>query len=173
MRMLKLILILPCLIIMFQPLNAKVDPPNYNFDLETLADFFPGRPISGIESKFGKGEVMNEEGRIKTIKYIVRETRYSLTAIVLEKEGIVEDFFVRLPGYFLHDVFFQALINRHGKQTSYKKVQEEAYYVWKTETLKQVYSAACTITCFPIFYSVQKTNATGRTLLDKMQRAMP
>ena len=37
--------------------------------------------------------------------------------------------------------------------------------------LKHVYSAACTITCFPIFYAVQKMNGSDPSILEKMQKA--
>ena len=172
MSMFKLILnILPCLIIMFQPLNAKVESPNYKFDLEGLSDFFPNKPISNLDSKFGKGELMGNEGGIQTLKYVVKDLRYQFPVMVQVKDGLIEDFFARLPSYFLHDVFFQSLINRNGKQTNFKKTGEEAYYVWDIAPLKHIYSAACTITCFPIFYAVEKKEAQTKSILEKMKLA--
>ena len=172
MSMFKLILnILPCLIIMFQPLNAKVESPNYKFDLERLSDFFPDKQSSGLDSKFGKGELMSNEGGVQTLKYIVKETHYQFPVLVQVKEGVIEDFFARLPSYFLHDVFFQSLINRNGKQTNMKKTGEEAYYVWEVAPLKHIYSAACTITCFPIFYAVEKKEAPTKSILLNMKLA--
>ena len=47
--MFKLLTILPCLMMMFQPLNAKVEAPNYNFSLDTLADFFPEKKIARLD----------------------------------------------------------------------------------------------------------------------------
>jgi hypothetical protein len=168
-RMLKLFIILPCLITMFQPLNAKVEAPNYDFSVSTLEDFFPGKDVSEIEKKYGTAEVMSEAGNVKTLKFYVAQIRYKFPVLVQVENGIVNDVFARLPNYFLHDVFFQSLVNRFGKQTTYKKVLEEAYYVWDQKPLKHVYSAACTITCFPIFYSVQKSE--GLTpLLEKMKK---
>jgi hypothetical protein len=156
--------------IMFQHINAKVDPPNYNFDLDTLNDFFPDKPLEALKSKYGKGEVMSKEGGTETIKYNVAQTRYKFAVIVQAKDGIIQDFFARLPSYFLHDVFFQSLVNRHGKQSTYRKINEEAFYTWNKESKKHVYSAACTITCFPIFYTVQKSDAGSSSLLSKMQK---
>jgi hypothetical protein len=167
--MTKLLLILTCLIIKFQPLNAKVEKPNYNFDLETLSVFFPGNLLSEIDSKFGKGEGMSDKGGLVTFKYKVNHTNFSFMVLVHAKDGTVEDFFVRLPSYFLHDVFFQSLINRYGKQTTFKKTLEEAYYVWDAPPLKHTYSASCTITCFPIFYSVEKKDTLEKSLLREMQ----
>lgn len=168
--MLKLLIILPCLFIMFQPLNAKVEAPNYNFSLDSLSDFYPDKPASSLEGKYGKPEEMSSEGGVKTLKFYVAHIRYKFPVIVQVQDGTIIDFFARLPNYFLHDVFFQSLVNRYGKQTTYKKTGEEAYYIWDKEKLKHVYSAACTITCFPIFYSVEKIGSSNG-LLQKMQKA--
>ena len=156
---------------MFQPLNAKVEAPNYHFNLDSLNDFFPNKPITEVEKKFGKGEIVNETAGLRTIKFVVKEARYQFPVIVQIQNEEVSDFFARLPSYFLHDVFFQSLVNRLGKQTSYKKIGEEAYYTWDLKPLKHVYSAACTITCFPIFYSVHPIEMKGESLLQKMQKS--
>jgi hypothetical protein len=155
---------------MFQPLKAKVEAPNYNFDLETLSLFFPGGSVSEIDSKFKKREVMGSENGVKIIKYTVNETKYNFVVFIQEKEGKVEDFFARLPSYFLHDVFFQSLTNRYGKQTTYKRTHEEAFYTWDAPPLKHVYSASCTITCFPIFYTVLKKDSEQESLLVRMKK---
>lgn len=169
--MLKLILILPCLLLMFQPLNAKVEAPNYDFSVDTLSDFFPGKSVSTLDTKYGKAELMSTESGLQTLKYNVAHIRYKFPVIVQARDGVVEDFMARLPSYFLHDIFFQSLVNRYGKQTGYKKTGEEAFYVWNSSPLKHIYSAACTITCFPIFYAVQKTDNTSSSILEKMQKA--
>lgn len=169
--MLRLLIILPCLTLIFQPLNAKVDPPNYDFSLDTLNDFFPDKTAASLDAKYGKAEVMSKESGTETLKYNVAHLRYKFPVIVQVKEGVILDFLARLPSYFLHDIFFQSIVNRHGKQTTYKRYGEEAFYTWKKDSLKHVYSAACTITCFPIFYAVQKSDASTPALLDKMQKA--
>ncbi len=159
---------------MFQPLNAKVEAPNYNFSLDTLADFFPQKTIDDLDKKYGKPEVMNVKDGIQTIKYYVAHIRYKFPVIVQAKEGKVLDFFAKLPSYFLHDVFFQSLINRLGKQDYYKRVQEEAVYRWNKNELTHVYSAACTITCFPIFYSVHiKEEGAYRPLVQTLKESVP
>jgi hypothetical protein len=155
---------------MFQPLNAKVEAPNYDFSLEALADFFPGKPVAPLETKNGKPEVVSSEGGLRVLKYFVAHVRYKFPVIVQEKEGTINDFFARLPSYFLHDIFLQSLVKKHGKQNSYKKVGEEAFYVWEVNGEKHIYSAACTITCFPIFYAVQKSGARD-SVLEKMKKA--
>ena len=153
---------------MFQPLNAKVEAPNYNFSVETLQDFFPGKKTEDIEKKYGKGEVMNLSGGTQTRKYYVAYLRYKFPVLIQTKEGVVLDNFARLPNYFLHDIFLQSLVNKYGKQTSYKKTGEEAYYVWDLPELKHIYSGACTITCFPIFYAVHPKDYQVKPLINKM-----
>jgi len=163
--MLKHLIILPCLLMMFQPLNAKVDPPNYDFSLKTLEPFFPGKNFKDA----GTGIEMNSVNGMKTHKFMVEQIRYKFPVLVQEKDGIINDFFARLPSYFLHDIFLQSLVNKLGKQTSYKRTGEEAFYVWEKDDQKHVYSAACTITCFPIFYTVMPLKGSN-SLMDQMKR---
>ncbi len=146
----------------------KVDPPNYDFSLNSFDSFTPGKKITEAEGKFSKGEVMSEKGGIQTQKFFVAHIRYKFPVMVQVRDGEVLDFFARLPSYFLHDLFFQSLVNKMGKQTSYKKVLEEAVYVWEKDGMKHVYSAACTITCFPIFYSVSPLKETSPSILNQM-----
>lgn len=172
--MFRLLFILPCLTLMFQPLNAKVEAPNYNFSLDILADFFPQKNVDDLNKKYGKAEVMNEKNGIQTLKYYVAHIRYKFPVIVQVREGKVLDFFAKLPSYFLHDVFFQSLINRLGKQDYYKRVQEEAVYRWNKNELTHVYSAACTITCFPIFYAVHtKEEGAYKPLMQTLKDSVP
>ena len=154
---------------MFQPLNAKVEKPNYDFSLEAFNDFYPNKKFESVNSKHGKPELVNSTRGQKTWKFQVEQIRYKFPVMVQEKDGEIQDFFARLPSYFLHDIFLQSLVNKLGKQTTYKKTGEEAFYVWETAELKHVYSAACTITCFPIFYSVQLSKPKSPSLLDQMK----
>jgi hypothetical protein len=173
--MFKLLIILPCLMMMFQPLNAKVETPNYNFSLDTLADFYPEKNRADLEKKYGKAEVMDTKNGVETLKFYVAHIRYKFPVLVQVKEGKVLDFFARLPSYFLHDIFFQSLVNRMGKQKDYKRVIEEAVYSWEKDSLKHVYSASCTITCFPIFYTVFPLESKNgfKPILQKMKESIP
>jgi len=159
----------------FQPLNAKVEAPNYNFSLETLADFFPEKNRDDLEKKYGKAEVMATKKDLETLKFYVTQIRYKFPVIVHVKNGKVLDFFARLPSYFLHDIFFQTLITQMGKQNEYKKFGEEAVYSWEKDSLKHVYSAACTITCFPIFYTVFPSQSIKgfKPLIQTMKEVAP
>lgn len=168
--MLKLILILPWLIIIFQPLNAKVEAPNYHFSVDTLQEFAPGSSIDTIEKKYGKGSVEKKSGAARTLKFFVSHIRYKFPVLVQESEGKVLDMYARLPHYFLHDVFLQSLVNRIGKQNAYKKTGEHAYYVWDKDGLRYIYDGACTITCFPIFYAVEKKESAVPSILQQMKK---
>lgn len=143
--------------------HAKVDPKNYDFSTDTLADFFPGKELSSIETKYGKADVMRERGEQKMLRFWVAQIRYKFPVIVQVENGKVLDMFAKLPSYFLHDIFHQSLIKRWGQQKIYKRVDEEAYYRWEDDEKIMHYSASCTITCFPIYFTVApaKNKAPG------------
>lgn len=142
------------LFISFFSLHAKVDPPNYDFSVDTLAEFFPGKELAPLESKYGKPEVLTSEGERRTLRFQVAQLRYHFPVVVQAEKGKVLDMHATMPSYFLHDVFHQSLINRWGKQQKYKRVDEEAFYEWVDPERIMRYGASCTITCFPIYFSV-------------------
>lgn len=151
---------------------AKVDPKNYDFSTDTLKDFFPGAQLSELEKKYGKAETMKTKGDPKMLRFWVTQVRYKFPVVVQVQEDRVLDMFARLPSYFLHDIFHQSLINRWGKQNHYKRVDEEAYYRWDSDEFTLHYSASCTITCFPIYFSASdKKKASFSTLHDQMQKS--
>lgn len=153
---------------------AKVDPPNYDFSLDKFKDFMPGVKVSAINKTYKASEVVFKEGAFVTYKYNIEHLRYKFPIMVQTINGQVTDFYARLPYYFLHNVFHQSLINRYGAQDFYKKTEESALYVWKNKNnFKHIYSGACTITCFPIYYSVipvdHKFGMGFKPLIEKMQ----
>lgn len=168
--MFKLLIILPWLTLMFQPLNAKVEAPNYNFSLDALSVFTPNSPLSTITEKYGKPELMNTINGAQTQKFYVSHIRYKFPVLVQIRDEKVMDSFARLPSYFLHDIFLQSLVNKMGKQNLYKKNGEEAFYVWEKDGNRHVYSASCTITCFPIFYAVEPLSSTS-SIMNQMKRS--
>ncbi len=138
-------------------LTAEVEPPNYNFSLEALDVFMPGKSLEDIEKSYGKGELYTD-GEFAQIKFYVAHLRYKFPVFVQIKDKKSVGFFARLPQYFSHDLFHQSLINRYQKQDEYLKKEEQAVYLWKKEAgLKRIYSGACTITCFPLYYAVEST----------------
>lgn len=141
-------------------LHAKVDPPNYDFSLDALEVFMPGKKLQAAIEKHGKATTIKKDGANLVHKFYVAHIRYKFPVLTQSVNGEITDFYARLPAYFLHDIFHQSIINRIGKQDIYKKVEEQAVYVWKNKGgLRHIYSGACTITCFPVFYTVYPENS--------------
>jgi hypothetical protein len=133
-----------------QNVFAKVDPPNYDFSFDKLKPYFPEKPLPE-----GKHELIKDNGDYKIYKTDIAHIRYKFALFVQIKDKKITDFFARLPGYFLHDVFHQSLIKRYGDQNVYQKHEGSALYIWnKRNDFEHIYSGTCTITCFPVFYSV-------------------
>lgn len=133
---------------------SQIEPPNYNFSLDTLGDFYPGKKFDDMTKKYGKGELAFDKGISRVYKFYVSHIRYKFPVFVRIFQGESVGFFARLPSYFLHDVFHQSLINRYGKQDEYSKVGNAATYIWNNEkNLKFVYQGQCTLTCFPMYLS--------------------
>ena len=138
---------------------AKVDPPNYDFSINTLQAFLPGQNIENVKTKFKNSILLSTKNQITTYKFYIEHVRYRFPVIVQVANGVVLDFFARLPNYFLHDIFHQSLINQIGNQNQYLKKDSHAVYIWNNiNGHKHVYAGACTITCFPQYYSVISVN---------------
>lgn len=111
-------------------------------------------PGQNVEAA-GKSEEISRDGSTVQLRFQVKQERYVFPLHAQAKDGKFTDFMARLPQYFSHDLFHQALINKFGKQDSYLKKDETAIYHWKNrDGLRHVYVGACTITCFPIYYAV-------------------
>lgn len=131
---------------------CKVEPPNYDFSLDQFTQFMPGNKIQDKH----KSEITFNKNGFKTYKFYIAHIRYKFPIYIQTKNDVITDFFARLPAYFLHNIFHQSLINRLGSQDIYKKVEEQAIYVWSNKNnLRHYYSGGCSITCFPIFYAVK------------------
>jgi hypothetical protein len=133
---------------------AQVEPPNYNFSLDTLSLFFPGAKLAPIQKKWGKGELAFDKGSSKVYKFYVAHIRYKFPVFVHIYKNESISFYARLPSYFLHNIFHQSLINRLGKQDEYSKVGNAGVYIWNNkENIKYIYQGQCTLTCFPMYLS--------------------
>jgi hypothetical protein len=133
---------------------AKVDPPNYDFSLDELKLFSPSSKLANIQKKYPGMLKIKEEAGFTIYRAYVAQLRYKFPVLLQVKDGVVADFYARLPTYFLHNVFHQSLINRYKMQDHYHKDQEQAVYIWKNrDNIHHVYSGACTITCFPMYYT--------------------
>ena len=145
-------------------LHAKVDPPNYDFSLDSFKDFMPGQTFDKIQKAHPNGKLQMKKGELSIYKYSIAHIRYKFPIFVQFSKNKVVDFHARLPQYFLHDIFHQSLINRYKKQDKYFNSEEQSVYIWNNILgNKHIYSGACTITCFPIDYSVISKQAKSIT----------
>lgn len=158
--------ILPCLLLMLQPLKAKVEAPNYHFSLDEFNRYLPGQ---SIEPSSGQFLSMIKKNSTHLLQGKIKKERYLIPFFITVEENKIIDFYGKLPSYFLHDVFFQSLITRFGKQTSYKMKDEHAVYTWELKDLAITYSATCTITCFPIFLSIASQQDKKKSLLHQLK----
>lgn len=137
---------------------AKVDPPNYDFSLDNLKPFFPGENKQAVLSKYGEGFIL-KNGFVEIRRFYVSHIRYKFPVVVTFYQDQIVDMFATLPSYFLHDIFHQSLINRFGKQDKYTNYNGTALYQWSNKNnLNLNYSSTCTITCFPLYFSVSMAN---------------
>jgi hypothetical protein len=115
----------------------------------------PGKKKAEIDkvNKSGTHQFGKDRGTIW--KYKVSHLRYVFDMYIQFQDEIVTDIYVMLPSYFLHDIFHQTIIDKYGMQDKYLNENEHSIYVWsKVKGMRVFYEAACTIQCFPIYYSV-------------------
>ena len=143
--------------LLFISLNlfAKVEPPNYDFSLDNLKDFMPGQSLKTLKTKYKYFEEIKNSGKTQIYKTYVEQIRYKFPIYIQTEGDKLLDFHARLPAYFLHNVFHQSLVNRLGLQDRYFANNNHALYVWKNKDgVRHTYTGACSITCYPIYYSV-------------------
>lgn len=135
---------------------SEVKPPNFDFKFDELKNFMPGAKKKDIDNRYPQNNLTKLSKNLTAYRYEIKNLRYSLKIYVQYRNNQVTDFYLSLPSYFSHDVFHASIIKRFGKQDLYKKIEEQAVYLWNKKTKElHFYSGACTITCFPIYYSVQ------------------
>lgn len=147
---------------------SKVVPPQSAFEFQQLTDFYPGKPVQKIENEYQNEEIVLNSGQ-KILKVQILHQQYRFPIYLQIRKGLILDFYAVLPTYFLHDVFHQSIINRFGPQQKYVLINETALYKWENEDYLQVYSATCTITCFPLFYTATAADSTHKTLYQIIQ----
>ena len=152
--------------------------PNYDFSIDNLEVFFPNSTREEIEKTAGEGTIIKSNENLVIKRYYVAQLRYKFPVFVQFYQDKSIEFFARLPSYFLHDLFHQALINRYGEQNRYVRIENSALYIWQNAENNQiVYNGMCTITCFPQFLSIAKKETQGianyRSLLDIFWKPMP
>jgi len=142
------------LLLMTNPTQSKIEPPNYNFSLDRLAVFYPKSPVEKMSELHGEPEVYLTEGSRKILRFSIKHERYNFPVFVEVENNISVSFFTSLPTYFLHDLFHQSLINRYGPQQKFTHLEGKSVYQWTLPEMKLIYAGTCTITCFPLYFAV-------------------
>lgn len=137
---------------------AQVEAPNYSFELSQLDIFMPQKPIADVIKKFPKIKEIKTKNNLQAYLVYIDYRRYKFPVYIQVKDKLITDFYAKLPQYFLHNIFHFSLIKKWGMQTSYKKVEEQAVYIWKKDDITIIYSGACTITCFPVYLTIMKSD---------------
>ena len=141
---------------------AEVKAPNYDFKIEQLQDFMPGQKRASLDQQF-PGTTLQAQDLYLWKKYVITKGNYQVRVFTQFLNGKVADLFTPLPSYFSHDVFLQGLIRLLGPAEKIDRRGEDAIYFWKKDKLHHIYAAACTITCFPVYY----------TVIDRQQTDLP
>ena len=176
MKIVKLFTILLSLSIFVNSPFSKVEKPNYDFSLKALEVFKPGNTYQQIKEKYGKGELIKINGDMEQYRFYVAHIRYKFSVYIQTFKGTVLDFYAVLPSYFIHDIFFQSIINKFGAQDSYTKKHNNAVYIWNNKSnVRYIYSGSCTITCFPLYFTamlIELPSAAGahRPMLEQLRK---
>lgn len=154
MMKLKLFCLLYLISIQMTNLEAKVEAPNYNFSLDMLNSFLPGKEFENIPAKFGKPNLIEDKDEVKLYRFYLTQIRYKFPIFIQVSRGKILDFYATLPSYFSHDLYLQSIINRNGKNDLYLNKNTSSLYSWtKKEEMTLIYQGSCTITCFPVFFT--------------------
>ncbi len=108
----------------------------------------------------------------KNIKLYSKDKNHSLYKLVLEKKNFriniffqiinnkISNTFIKFPSYFLHDRFLEIFLKENKVKSIFKN--NTRLYQWEKDGFNWHYSATCTITCFPIYLSIEdKSGPTG------------
>jgi len=131
------------------------------FKFEIIENFFP-------DKKLNEKQLKNSIGKLKQYTLVEEKINFENFTfsgfVAADNNGIIHEVIFRLPTYFLHDSFYQSLINRFQKPSKYHLKSEQASYEWEKPYFIH-YEATCTITCFPIFLLVSKTSNIQNSVL--------
>ncbi len=155
-------------------IHAEITPPNYDFTLKALESFTPGKSIDSAKKENPKFDVFSDEGSQKILRFKIKRTNYVLDIYTQVKKDIITDVFVRLPQYFLHDLFLADLQKRYKKQDRYVRHDRSAIYVWfNRDNTNIVYQGSCSITCFPMFIEIVSTDKSVVPMHMRLNEAVP
>lgn len=155
-------------------IHAEITPPNYDFTLNSLENYMPGKNIEEVKKQNPKFDIFSDNGDQKTLRFKLRRSNYTLDIYTQVKKEIITDLFVRLPQHFLHDIFLADLQKKWNKQDKFVRKDKSALYVWfNRNNTNIIYHGSCSITCFPMFIEVVSIDKSVTPLYVKMNEALP
>ena len=167
-------LLITLLISLIFAIHAEITPPNYDFTLKTIDNFTPGKKIEEIKKQNPKFDLFADNGDQKILRFKVRRANYILDIYTQVKKDIVTDLFVRLPQYFLHDIFLSELQKKWKKQDRFVRHDKSAVYVWlNRDNTNIIYHGSCSVTCFPMFIEIVSTDKSVVPMYVKLNEALP
>jgi hypothetical protein len=155
-------------------IHAEITPPNYDFTLKSIDNFTPGKSIEEIKKQNPKFDLLADNGDQKILRFKLKRANYSLDVYTQVKKELVTDLFVRLPQYFLHDIFLSDLQKKWKKQDKFVRHDKSALYVWlNRDNFNIIYHGSCSINCFPMFIEIVSTDKTVIPMYVKLNEALP
>ncbi len=127
--------------------------------LDSLQDFTIGNAFNNELKEKSEVLLFDKKSNITLYFLPIRTKSFHLNVTYQLQGDILLDFFVSFPSYLLHDEVFTSLWGRYGKQDEYLLNDATAVYRWhKKANENMVYVASCSITCFPVYWTVFDSN---------------
>lgn len=161
-------------LLLFNLVHAGITPPNYDFSLNTLELFLPGKLIEDVKKANPKFKIVEENGEKKILLFQYKRPNYILDLYTQVNKDKITDLYVRLPQHFIHDSFLKELQTKWKKQDRFTRKDGSALYTWfNRDNFNIIYQGSCSITCFPMFIEIMSTDKTVQPLYIKLNEAVP
>lgn len=155
-------------------IHAAITPPNYDFTLNSLETFLPGKSIEEVKKANPKFKTIEDNGDAKTYLFIIKKPNYKLDIYTQVKKDVITDLYVRLPQHFVHDILLKDLQTKWKKQDRFVRKDGSALYTWMNrDNFNILYHGTCSITCFPMFLEIVSNEKSVRPLYNKLNEALP
>ena len=169
-----LLLLISILVLTFADIHAQTKTPNYDFTINSLELFFPGKSLEEVKKINPKFDIFEDKGEEKILRFKLNRAGYMLDVYTQVKGDKINDLYVRLPQHFLHDLILTDLQKRVKKQDDFVRKDLSALYVWKNrENNNIIYQGSCSLTCFPMFLEVVNASPDIIPLYQKFNEALP
>jgi hypothetical protein len=155
-------------------IHAEITPPNYDFTLQSIENFAPGKNIEEVKKQNPKFDIFEDNGDQKVFRFKLIRANYILDVYTQVKKDTITDLFVRLPQYFLHDIFLKDLQKKWGKQDRFVHHDKSSVYAWLNKNnVNIIYQGSCSITCFPMYIEIVSTEKSVIPMYQKFNLALP